>query len=160
MPSCHCDVAEHERRPLEPRDPPQRREIGAHVEVPVALLPARDRITRDRVHLHLEREQVVAPLDPVPRVHLLEEELRVQPLAHQAALHVREGDDDGVDGAAPDVRPQLLDAQHARILFRPGAADTPASRSLDRPACLTVPCYMGEYATGSALGGDVRTCHR
>ena len=59
------DVAEHERRPFEPRHPPQRPEVGPQVEVAVAPLPARHRVPGLRVHLHVEREQVVAALEPV-----------------------------------------------------------------------------------------------
>ena len=99
------DVAEHERRPLEPRDAPERGEVGDDVEVAVALLPARDLVAGDGVHLHLEGQEVVAPLDRVPRVHLVDEELRVEPLAHEAALHVGERDDHGVDLARRDERP-------------------------------------------------------
>ena len=113
-----ADVAENERGRLEPRDPPQRRQVGPNVEVAVALLPARERVARHGIHLHLEREQVVAALDPVPRVHLVEEELAVQALPEQPALHVREGDDDRVDRPALHVRPQLLEAQHSPILIR------------------------------------------
>ena len=39
-------VAEHERRSRQPRDPPQRVEVGLQVEVAVAALPARHRRTR------------------------------------------------------------------------------------------------------------------
>ena len=95
-PSCQCDVGEDERGRLEPRDPPQRREVGPQHEVAVAVLPARDRVAGDRIHLHVEREQVVAALDPVLG-DVLEEELAVHALAHQPALHVGERDDDGVD---------------------------------------------------------------
>ena len=60
------DVGEHERCALEPGDAPQGREVGDELEVAVALLPARDLVARHRVHLHLECEQVVAALGPVP----------------------------------------------------------------------------------------------
>ena len=46
------------------------------------------------------------------RIRLLEKELAVQALAEQPALHVREGDDDGVDRARLDVGSQLVEAQH------------------------------------------------
>ena len=115
------DVALHHHRGLVPGDPAQRREVGPEPEVAVAALPARDRVPRHRVHLHLEREQVVAALARVPGLVLGEEELRVEPLAHQAALHVGEADDDGVDRSRLDVRPQLVEAQHRRsILYQKG----------------------------------------
>ena len=105
-------VAEHECGRLEPRDAPQRRHVRPHPEVAVALLPARDLVARHRVHLHLEREQVVAALDRVPGLHLVDEELRVEPLAQQTTLHVREGDDHRVDLARRDELLQLLESQH------------------------------------------------
>ena len=126
------DVAEHERRPLEPRDAPERGEVWDDVEVAVALLPACDLVARDRVHLHLEGEEIVAPLDRVLGVHLLDEELPVEPLAHQAALHVRERDDHRVDLARRDERPQLLPAQHGAILCgSPGTRRSSSSISGD-----------------------------
>jgi hypothetical protein len=46
--------------------------------------------------------------------HLLDEELTVQPLPHEASLHVGEGDDDGVHLAGGNQLPQLVGAQHPR----------------------------------------------
>jgi hypothetical protein len=102
-------VAEHERRPLEPGDPAEGGQVRPDVEVAVALLPARERIAGHGVHLHLEREQVVAPLHPVLRVHLVEEELGLETLAHQPPLHVGEGDDDRVDRTGFDLSAQLFE---------------------------------------------------
>ena len=96
-------VAEHERRRLEPGDAAKRRHVRPNVEVAVALLPARERVARNRVHLHLEREQVVAAFDPVARVHLVEEEFSMETLAHQPPLHVGESDDDRVDCTGFDL---------------------------------------------------------
>ena len=53
-------VAEHQRGALEPGDPAQRDEIRADREVAVAELPGRRLVARHRLHLHVEREQVVA----------------------------------------------------------------------------------------------------
>jgi hypothetical protein len=50
------DVAEDERRGVEPRNPAERRHVGPEPEVPVTLLPARDRVAGHGIHLHLERE--------------------------------------------------------------------------------------------------------
>ena len=108
------DVAEDERGRLEPRNPAQRREIRLHREVAVATLPARDLVARDRVHLHVEREQVVAALDRMLVRHLVAEELRVKALSHEPALHVGERDDDRVDRAGLDLGLQLVERQHAR----------------------------------------------
>ncbi len=107
-----ADVAEHERRGVEPRDPAQRGHVGRDREVAVALFPARDLVPGDRVHLHLEREQVVAALDGVLGLHLLHEELGVEPLAEQASLHVGERDHDRVDLAGGDEILELGVGQH------------------------------------------------
>ena len=112
-----ADIAEDERRRLEPGDPPQRREVRLEGEVAVASLPARELVAGDGIHLHLEREQVVAALDRMAGADLLDEELAVQPLPHEPALHVRERDDDGVDRARLDVRLQLVEAQHESDLM-------------------------------------------
>src|SRR2546421_1829537 len=81
------------------------------MEIAVAAFPARHRIARLRVHLHVEPEQVVAPLEAVIG-GLVEEELGLLALAHQASLHVRERGDDRVDRAVLDVLPQLFQRQH------------------------------------------------
>jgi hypothetical protein len=110
------NVAEHERGRLVPRDPPQCAEVGLEAEVAVPALPARHRVARDGVHLHLEGEEVVAAFDLVTGVELLQEEVRMEALAHQAPLHVGERRDHRVDGSRLDVRPQLIECQHG---FRP-----------------------------------------
>ena len=69
---------------------------GDELEVAVALLPVGHPVARDRVHLHVEREQVVARLDAVVE-HLVDEVVAVDALAHQPALHVGEAGEDGVD---------------------------------------------------------------
>ena len=108
------DVAEDERRPLEPGDPPHRREVGLHDEVAVPALPARDRVAGHRVHLHLEREQVVAALGPV-LPDPVEEEIAVKALPQQPSLHVGEGHDDGVERL---VGAQVVQRQHRASLCR------------------------------------------
>ncbi len=112
------NVCEHERRGLEPGNPPKRGEIRLHREVAVTALPARDLVTGNRIHLHVERKQVVAPLDRVLVLDLVHEELRVEPLSHQSPLHVRERDDDRVDRAGVDLGLQLGEREHGRILVR------------------------------------------
>ena len=99
------DVAEHQRGAVEPRDPAQRRQVGHDPEVAVALLPVGHRVARDRIHLHVEREQVVAALDAVVD-DLVEEVLDLDPLAEQPALHVGERGDDGVDRAGLRLCPR------------------------------------------------------
>ncbi len=87
------------------------REVRREPEIAVALVPARQCVAGNGVHLHLEREEVVTALDAVLGC-FLDEELAVETLAHQAPLHVREGDDDRVDRAALDLRPQFLERDH------------------------------------------------
>ena len=108
-------VAEDERRRLEPRNAAQRPEVGHEPEVAVAAFPTGDLIAGHRIHLHLEGEQVVAPLDTVVD-DLVEEVLGVDALAEQPALHVGEGDDDRVDRTDLDLGAQLAQFEHARIL--------------------------------------------
>ena len=87
-------------------------EVGPQVEVAVAALPARHRVPGLRVHLHVEREQVVAALEPVLD-RLGEEEVRLLALAQQPSLHVGEGADDRVDRLAPRPRrAQLVEREH------------------------------------------------
>ena len=110
------DVAEDERGRLEPRDPAQRRQIGLQREVAVAALPARELVAGHRIHLHLEREQVVAALDRVAGADFLDEELAVEALAHEPPLHVGERHDDRVDRARLHVGLQLVEAKHEQTL--------------------------------------------
>ena len=92
------DVAQHQRAAVEPRDPAQRREVGRDPEVAVALLPVGHLVAGNRVHLHVEREQVVATLDAVVD-DLVEEVGDLDPLADEPSLHVGEGGHDRVDRA-------------------------------------------------------------
>ena len=90
------DVGEAEHRALEPRHWAQRGQIGLEHEVAVARLPAGKREARQRGHLHVDGEQVVARLGAVSS-DLVDEGLGIEPLALQAALHVGHGKNDGVD---------------------------------------------------------------
>ena len=84
----------------------------AEPEVAVAAIPARDLVAGNGIHLHLEREQVVAALDPVVGDVSVAEEAALKPLAHQPALHVRERDDDVSIEPSADPLLELLGAQH------------------------------------------------
>ena len=92
---------------------PDRVEVEDELHVAVAALPRGDRVAVDGVHVDVDAEQVVAALGAVARATHVEEVAPVQPLALQPALHVGEGDDDGVDLAGLDPRPQLVDARGA-----------------------------------------------
>ena len=100
-------VGHAHRRARMPRDHPQRVEVGLHLEVAVAALPRGHRVAVDRVHLHVDGEQVVACLGAVGD-DVLDEVVGVQPLALQAALHVGEAQQDGVDFAGVDRGPQVV----------------------------------------------------
>ena len=54
------DVAEDQRGPRQPRDAPERRQVGLHDEVAVALFPVGDGVARHRLHVDVVGEQVVA----------------------------------------------------------------------------------------------------
>jgi len=93
-----------------PRDPAQGVEVRLHLEVAVALRPGGHGVALDRVHLHVDGQQVVARLGAVPG-HLVEEVGAGEALALQPALHVDQAEQDGVDLAGGDGRAQLLERQ-------------------------------------------------
>ena len=102
-------VGEHQRRALEPRRDAQGREVGSAPEVAVAGLPVGEPVALDHVHVDVDGQEVVARFDAltaggraVRPEDVVEEEPTGHPLAHQPALEVGEGDDDGVDGAVVD----------------------------------------------------------
>ncbi len=105
-------VAEHQRRAVEPRRPPQRREVGLHHVVAVARGPARRLVARHRLHLDVGGEQIVAAVGLL--VGAFQEELRLEPLAHQPALHVDLGHHHRVDAAVRDRLLQVAHRQKAR----------------------------------------------
>jgi hypothetical protein len=82
------------------------------VEVAVAGLPARVFVAGDDVHLHVAGEQVVAGVHAAVG-HLLQEIRPHDPLAHEAAVHVGEDGEHGLDLAALDEVAQLFPGQHA-----------------------------------------------
>ena len=61
---------------------PQRREVGYQVEVAVAEFPVGIAVAGDRLHLHVDGEQVVAGMG-ADRVGVIEEEPGVEALAEQ-----------------------------------------------------------------------------
>ena len=107
-------VRDHHRRSLVPGDPAQRGHVRHEHEVPVAAIPGRHLVPVHGVHVHVDREQVVAALGVVLG-HLFEEELRGQPLSLEPALHVGERQHHGVDAVVAGLDPQLLHRQHAAL---------------------------------------------
>ena len=100
------EVAEDERRLLEPRDRPERRPVGHGMEVLVAGRPARHAVSRERRHVDVDREEIGAGVHPVAR-HLVQEEAPGDAFSHEPALLVGERDQDRVDLTAAD---ELLEA--------------------------------------------------
>ena len=90
-------VADHERGPGEPRGPAQGAEVGLDHEVAVALFPACRLVARHRLHVDVVGQQIVAGVGFL--VGAVDEELGLETLAHEAALHVDERRHHGIDGA-------------------------------------------------------------
>ena len=101
-------VAEDERRPVEPRQEAQRVPDRLGDPVPVAGLPVHEGEPVGRVHLHVRAEQVRAEVGAVVD-DAVEERLRLDALAHEAPLHVRDRHDQRVDPAVPDHGLELLE---------------------------------------------------
>ncbi len=116
------EVAEDERRAVEPREPAQRRHVGACTQVAVAGVPVGEGVPGHRIHLHVEGEQVGAALDPMGRDVVLDEVRAVDALADQTPLHVGEGHDHGVDRVVSHRGLELVEGQHPRDLRRSRSA--------------------------------------
>ena len=91
-------VGEHQRGAFQPRHAPQRRQVGLHDEIAIALVPARRRVAGHRLHVDVVGEQIVAAVRLLMRA--VDEILRLEALADQPALHVDHRHHDRVDGAA------------------------------------------------------------
>ena len=120
-------VGQHQRRAFEPGQRPQRRQVGLQDEIAVALVPARRRVARHRLHVDVVGEQVVAAVRLL--VGAVDEVLGLEALADQPALHVDHGDQHGIDAAGLDRGFQLVEpeiAGHALPLV--------SSRRLPAPA--------------------------
>ena len=145
------DVAEDQGRLGEPGDEAPGAEIGLELHVAVAALPRRQLEARERLHLHVHREEIDAGVDPVLE-RVIEEVAPHHALAHQAAEAVREHREDGVHLAPTDQRLESLSihlvirhATSSRPTLRGRAGDALAGR---RPRNLS-----GE-PDGRQAGGD------
>ena len=103
-------VRQAQRRVLVPGDPTQGGEIRPEYEVAVAEVPRGEGVAVHGVHVHVDGEEVVAPLGGV-RHHLVQEVGGVGPLPLQAALHVGDPDEDGIDQPGLDLGGQLVEGQ-------------------------------------------------
>lgn len=104
------EVGDGHRGALVPGEPAQGGRVGAHGEVAVAAVPGGHGVAVDGVHVGVHGEEVVAALGAVFQ-DLVEEEPGGEPLALEAALHVGEGEDDGVDVTGGDEGVQFLDPE-------------------------------------------------
>ena len=104
-------VAKHESGSRQPGNSPERRQVGLHDEIAVALLPVGYRVARHRLHIDVVGEQIVAAVGFL--VGAPEEELGVKTLADEPSLHVGKADHDRVDLATVGRRPQFLQRQYA-----------------------------------------------
>ena len=117
----------------QPRHAPQRRQVGLHDEIAVALLPARRRVARHRLHVDVVGEQIVAAVRLL--VGAVEEVLGLEALADQPALHVGEADHDRVDLAGADGLLQLVQREIS------GSCTCTPNLAVKRPAVSRGPPY-------------------
>ena len=89
-------VADHHGRALEPGQQPQGGEVGDRDHVAVPGLPIGEAVPGERLHVHVDGEEVVTGLDPVLE-DVIEEESARHPLAYGTPLHVGERHHHGVD---------------------------------------------------------------
>jgi hypothetical protein len=108
------DVADDERGLLQPRDDAQRREVGNQPEVSVARVPVGVAVTRNGLHLHIDRKQIQAGVKPLFAEHVIEEIVACDALAHETPLQIGEHAQDGVDVPVPDHGLQTLDVKVCR----------------------------------------------
>ena len=89
---------------------PDGRHVGPAHEVAVALVPVGVLVARQRRHVDVDRQQVVARLDVVGQ-HVLAEEVPGDALAHEPTLQVGEHDEHRVDLVVGDQPVERLDVE-------------------------------------------------
>jgi hypothetical protein len=80
------DIADHQRRLLEPWDDPERGHVGEAMEIAVAQIPIGVPVVGQRLHVHVHRKEIVAPVHPLVAGHLLHEERTGDTFSHEPAL--------------------------------------------------------------------------
>ena len=111
LPAVVDQVADHHGAAGQPGQQPGGVVVGVHHHVAVALVPVGEAVAREGRHDDVDRQQVVAGLNPVCG-HVFGEELGRHPLADWATVHVGEGDHDGVDGPVGDASGQQFESGH------------------------------------------------
>jgi hypothetical protein len=101
------EVAEHERRFLQPGNHAQCRPVRAIQVIPVPGFPVHERVAFGRIHLHISAEQIGAEVGPVIQA-VVDEELAGHTFADETALHVADRRDDGVDLVRGDERSEVV----------------------------------------------------
>ncbi len=84
------DVAQHQRGRWQPGDAAQRTHHRLQDEVAVALSPARGLVAGHRLHIDVEREQIIAGMRFL--VGTVDEEAGGEAFAREAPLQVGEAD--------------------------------------------------------------------
>ncbi len=106
-------VADHERRCLEPRDRAEGAHVGPADHVAIALLPVGELVSGEHVHVDVDRQEVVAALDRASvGGDVVEEVVAGDALAHEPALLVGEHHEHRVDLVAVDHLAQGRKVEH------------------------------------------------
>ncbi len=90
-------VAQHQGRAFQPGHAPQGGHVRLEHEIAVALAPTGRGVTGHRLHVDVVGQQVIAAVGFF--VAAVDEELDLEALADQSALHVDHADQHGVDFA-------------------------------------------------------------
>ena len=130
---------------LEPRHVAQRIPDRRCDPVAVAGLPVHEPEAFRRVHLHVRAEQVGAEMGAVID-DAVQERLALDALAHEAALHVGDGDDDRVDPAVADG---ILELGETRVLVVLVAHGLSPARWLPRAGRVARPARAVVVSRGS-----------
>ena len=101
------DIAQHQNGFIQPRHLAHRRHIGAQDIVAIAGLPTGRCKAFGRGHHQIGGQQIVAAMGF--RVGMVDEIGHVKTLAHQAALHIDKGHQDGVDLAVIGHFPERIE---------------------------------------------------
>src|SRR5437867_3555004 len=145
------DVTEDQGRLGEPGDETPGAEVGLELHVAVAALPRRQLEARERLHLHVHREEIDAGVDPVLE-RVIEEVAPHHALAHQAAETVREHREDGVNLPPAD---QPLESLSIHLVIRHATSSRPTLRGrADEAQAGRRPRNLSGERDGRQAGGD------
>ena len=144
-------VAQHQRRAFEPGHLAQRGEVRLEDEIAVALVPARRRVARHRLHVDVVGQQVVAAVRLLVRA--VDEILGLEALADQPPLHVDHRHQHRVDAAGLHRRLELVEPEIAGHRTPPIACRARASPT--RSSCRGLsPATSPSSSAGGAAGGS------